>query len=223
MKFDSGYTLKETLLENLRSARWRPGEKLPAERHLCVLYDVGRSTVRRTLAELKSRGLVKQIMGSGTYVADDIADKLPPVVSSEFVISPSELMEARLIFEPGMIDLAVRNATSADFAILEQCCRNADEAETVEQFEYWDDAFHRALAAATHNGLVINVLTLMSKVRDQSEWGLLKKKSATPERRAAYQREHWTILGELRQREVETARQALFNHLVHVRRNMFGY
>ncbi|HQT44289.1 MAG TPA: FCD domain-containing protein [Halothiobacillus sp.] len=92
------------------------------------------------------------------------------------------MMEARLIFEPGITDLTVRDANSADFTVLEQCCCNADEVEGVEQFEYWDDAFHRALAAATHNGLLINVLTLMLKGRDQSEWGLLKDKA-----------QHWNV------------------------------
>jgi DNA-binding FadR family transcriptional regulator len=220
---DPGFTLKAALLENLRTGRWRPGERLPAERQLSELHAVGRSTVRRVLSELKELGLVIQSIGSGTFVAKDIAGKLPQLAATDAGISPSELMEARLIFEPGMIDLVIRNATTADFTRLEQCCRSADEAQSVEQFEYWDDAFHCGLAAATHNGLVVSVLSLMSKVRDHSEWGLLKKKSASAERRAAYQQEHWNILAQLRQRDVETARAALLAHLVHVRRNMFGY
>lgn len=223
MSNDPGFMLKTALLENLRSGRWRPGERLPAERQMCELHAVGRATVRRVLSDLKDLGLVTQAVGSGTFVAADIAGKLPQPALQEAGTSPSELMEARLIFEPGMIDLVVRNATAADFTRLEQYCRNADDAQSVEQFEYWDDAFHCGLAAATHNGLVVSVLSLMSKVRDHSEWGLLKKKTASAERRAAYQTEHWDILAQLRQRDVETARAALVAHLVHVRRNMFGY
>ena len=220
---DAGFALKQALLAALRDARWQAGEKLPTERQMCALYTVGRSTVRRVLGEMKALGLVTQTVGSGTYVARDIADKLPQAALPELGISPAELMEARLIFEPGLIDLAIRNGTTADFAALEECCRNADTARTLQQFEYWDDAFHRTLAAATHNGFVGSVFALISKVRDDGEWGLLKQRSAMPERRAEYQREHWAILAALRQRDAALAREALRDHLVHVRRNMFGY
>lgn len=220
---DPGFALKQALLANLRDADWQAGEKLPTERQMCMLYNVGRSTVRRVLGDLKALGLVTQRVGSGTFVAGDIAEKLPQAVVPNAGISPADLMEARLIFEPGLIDLAIRNGTGADFAALEDCCRNADKATTLAQFEHWDDAFHRGLATATHNGFVAGVFALISKVRDNGEWGLLKHRSAMPERRAAYQREHWAILAALRQRDADAARRALVNHLVHVRLNMFGY
>ena len=219
---DPGFALKQALLANLRDARWQAGEKLPTERQMCALYNVGRSTVRRVLGEMKALGLVTQTVGSGTYAAPNVADKLPPAARPDIGISPAELMEARLIFEPGLVDLVIRNGSAADFATLEECCRNADTARTLEQFEFWDDAFHRALAAATHNGFVVSVFALISKVRDHGEWGLLKQRSAMPERRAEYQREHWAILAALRQRDGGLARDALANHLIHVRRNMFG-
>ncbi|HVB66728.1 MAG TPA: FCD domain-containing protein [Acetobacteraceae bacterium] len=220
---DPAFALKQALLANLRDAHWHAGEKLPTERQMCTLYNVGRSTVRRVLGEMAALGLVTRTVGSGTYVARDIADTLPHAALPEVGISPAELMEARLIFEPGLVDLAIRNGTAADFAALEKCCRNADVARTLEQFEYWDDAFHRALATATHNGFVGSVFALISKVRDDGEWGLLKQRSAMPERRVEYQREHWAILAALRQRDAGLARAALVDHLVHVRRNMFGY
>lgn len=218
---DPALALKQTLLANLRDAYWQPGEKMPTEREMCALYKVGRSTVRRVLGELKAMGLITQTVGSGTFVAARPAEQPPPPV--EIGIGPAELMEARLIFEPGLIDLVVRNGTGADFAELEACCHNADAAQTLAQFEHWDDAFHRGLAAATHNGFVVSVFALISRVRDAGEWGLLKQRSAIPERRAAYQREHWTILAALRQRDAVQAREALHQHLLHVRRNMFGY
>lgn len=207
----------------LRDARWEPGQKLPTERQLCALYDVGRATVRRVLGELKELGLITQTVGSGTYVAKDVADRLPRGAAPQGSPSPADLMEARLVFEPALIDLVIRNATPADFAALETCCRNADTAETLEQFEHWDGAFHQKLADATHNAFVVSVSALISKARDQGEWGLLKRKSATPDRRVVYQREHWALLAALKNRDAGTARAAIFNHLITVRRNMFDF
>lgn len=220
---DPADVLKQTLLANLREARWQPGERLPTEREMCVLYQVGRSTVRRVLTEMKSMGLITQTVGRGTFVAPQQPQRPPLTALGEVGISPAELMEARLIFEPGLVELVVRNGTAADFAELELCCRNGEAAQALAQFEYWDDAFHRGLAAATHNGFVVSVFAMISRVRDAGEWGLLKQRSALPERWVEYRREHWAILTALRQRDAEQAREALAQHLLHVRRNMFGY
>jgi DNA-binding FadR family transcriptional regulator len=216
---DPRYDVKERLLAGLRDSQWQPGQRLPTERQMCAQYNVGRAAVRRALGELKQLGLITQTVGSGTYVAKDAAEKL--MSATPAAISPAQLMEARLVFEPGLVDLIVRNATADDFAVLEACCRNADAAATLTQFEHWDGAFHQGLAHATHNGFVNTVFALITKVRNNGEWGLLKKKSATPERRVIYQREHWSLLAALRNRDADTARTALISHLINVRYNMF--
>jgi len=221
---DPVYILKETLLANLRNGQWRAGERIPAERHLSESYGVGRSTVRRVLGQLKDMGLIEQAVGSGTFVTSDFADKLPPAQEDESVnVSPAELMEARLIFEPVLIDLVVRNGTAADFAAMEECCQHGEQAATLEQFEYWDGAFHQRLAAATHNNFVSGVFDLINKVRECGEWGVLKKKSVTPERRRAYQQEHRALVNALKQRDADAAKQVMLEHLTNVRRNLFGY
>ena len=220
---DPAYLLKEELLENLREGRWRPGEKLPTERQLAESFGVGRSTVRRVLRQLKELGLITQIVGSGTYIGEELAEKLPKPEPLALGISPAELMDARLIFEPGLIDLVVRNGTAADLAGMEECCLKAEQAETLEQFEYWDNAFHQKIAEATHNQFVISVFELMTKVRERGEWGLLKQKSVTPERRDAYQREHRALWAALKNRDAEAARATILTHLIHVRRNLLGY
>jgi DNA-binding FadR family transcriptional regulator len=220
---DPVFTLKQTLLTNLRDSRWRPGERLPTERQLSESFAVGRSTVRRALGQMKEMGLITQTVGSGTYVAPDIAQKLPKAEETQAGVSPAELMEARLIFEPGLIDLVVRNGTPADFATLEMCCVNGEQAPSLEAFEVWDAEFHQKLAEAAHNNFVISVFNLILKVREHAEWGLLKKRSLTPERRQAYQVEHRKLLAALRERDAGTAREAIVMHLSNVRRNLFDY
>jgi DNA-binding FadR family transcriptional regulator len=222
LSIDTGYLLKETLIANLRSGRWRPGERLPAERQMMQSYEVGRSTVRRVLAQLKEMGLIIQAVGSGTYVAKNALDKLPEPLAPATATSPSELMEARLIFEPALADLVTLNANAADFAALQACCARAETAETFEQFEYWDAALHRALAAATHNHFVISVFNLMNDARERAEWGLLKKRSLTTARREAYQREHRALVEAIRNRDAATVRKSIVAHLMHVQRNLFN-
>jgi DNA-binding GntR family transcriptional regulator len=60
-------------------------------------------------------------------------------------------------------------------------------------------------------------------VREQGDWGVLKKRSVTPERRAIYEQEHRDLVAALKARDAEAARELMEAHLVQVRRNMFGY
>ncbi len=69
---------------------------------------------------------------------------------------------------------------------------------------------------------MLDVFRLMSQARAHGQWGLLKKRSVTPERRLAYQAEHRRLVDALQARDATSARQATLEHLVHVRRNLLG-
>jgi DNA-binding FadR family transcriptional regulator len=219
-----GASLKEDLIEKLRNRQLRPGERLPTERELGETYGIGRSAVRRVLTQIKDRGLITQTVGSGTYVSEDADRHLddPRALGMSTEGSPADLMEARLILEPMLLDLVVRNATATDLAQLEECCSNAEKAQTQQQFEYWDGQLHQRIAAASHNSLIISIYALVTKARENAEWGMLKKKSFNPESRAEYEVDHRSVVSALKNRDVDRAKAALSEHLHHIRQNMFG-
>ncbi|MDM7948423.1 phosphonate metabolism transcriptional regulator PhnF [Hydrogenophaga sp.] len=53
---------------------YEPGQRLPSEHVLAEQYGVNRHTVRRSLASLCQKGLVRITQGSGTYVEDFAVD-----------------------------------------------------------------------------------------------------------------------------------------------------
>ena len=214
---DRSSGLKDALVGDLAAGRWQAGDRLPTEREFCTRYQVGRATVRRALGEIKAMGLISQTVGSGTFVTPAVADRLRP----EPDLSPAMLMDARLVLEPALIDLVVRHATAADFAALATCCDRADAAETLGGFEQWDAEFHLYLARASHNVFLTTVFAQMSRARETAEWGSLKRRSVTAERRLAYGLEHRAILSALRDRDGALAMAGLRNHLLNVRRNLF--
>ena len=63
----------------------------------------------------------------------------------------------------------------------------------------------------------------MSQARAQSEWGMLKKRSLTPERRLAYQAEHRRLVQAIKNRDPVQAKALATDHLLHVRRNLLGF
>jgi len=217
--------LRDAILDKLHSGQWRAGDRLPTERELSDQHGVSRTTVRKALQDLKQQGLIEQTVGSGTYVAEHAGLRLGQraVQDSSQTTSPAELMEARLALEPAIIEMAIRNANAADLRRMEQCCTEAEQAQTLEAFEHWDAELHQAIADAAHNSFVANVFQLMKTVRAQGDWGQLKKKSVTPERRLAYQAEHRAIVDALRERDAARAREHTLAHLVHVRQNLLGY
>src|SRR5262249_12734727 len=52
----------------IADGRFAAGEKLPGELEIAETYRVNRHTVRRALAALAERGIVRAERGSGTYV-----------------------------------------------------------------------------------------------------------------------------------------------------------
>ncbi|MGE0100548.1 MAG: FadR/GntR family transcriptional regulator [Hydrogenophaga sp.] len=217
--------LRETILEQLQAGQWRAGDRLPTERELADTFAVSRTTVRKALAELKQQGLIEQTVGSGTFVTEQAGARLGRRVQQDSSqhTSPADLMEARLALEPAIIELAIRNANAADLQRMDACCDQAEAADTLEAFEHWDAELHQAIADAAHNSFVGNVFSLMKTVRAQGDWGQLKKKSVTPERRLAYQAQHRQIVSALRDRDAARARELTLEHLLHVRQNLLGY
>ena len=217
--------LRDTILDNLRSRTWRAGQQLPTERALGEQFGLSRSTVRRVLQDFKRKHLITQTVGSGTYVSDRVHEALSDLVPGGPArsVSPAELMSARLALEPALVEMVIGNATAADFACMDACNQRAEAATTPEDFEHWDAQLHEAIAEAAHNGFIAGVFRLMSQARAQGEWGVMKRRSATPQRRLEYQHEHRALVAALKDRDVERARALWLAHLLHVRTNLLGY
>ncbi|MBS7543645.1 FadR/GntR family transcriptional regulator [Ancylobacter oerskovii] len=201
------------------SGTYGPGAKLPTERALAEKLGVPRSAVRDVLSVLEAQKKVVRIIGSGTYVA-----KTPPAgePARSRDASPTEIMAARLIVEPRLAQLVVMNATAADFERMEACNREAEAADDFEEFETWDAALHQAIAEATHNRLMVAIYATITAARDHADWGELKRRSITAERRDLYRQEHREIVAALRARDGRAAEAAMTRHLVRVKANLLG-
>lgn len=216
--------LRQFILSNLGARRWRAGDRLPPERELCQQFGIGRGGVRRVLQEFKQLGAITQTVGSGTYVTERAPSVAQALSAGDPYrqTSPSELMEARLALEPAIVEMVIANATPADFEHMEACCERAEAATSLEDFEHWDGMLHEAIAAAAHNSFVANVFRMMNDVRNQGEWGMLKKRSVTPQRRLQYQAEHRKLVQAIKRRDGAEACAMTLDHLLHVQRNLLA-
>jgi DNA-binding FadR family transcriptional regulator len=209
--------LQAALEQALRAGQWAPGAKLPTERALGLRYGVARNTVRRALDALEQQGLIHRHVGRGTFRS------APPAAPAEQeALSPSDVVECRLILEPDMISLAVARATQADLARMDECLRGTDAAPDLPAFEHWDAALHDAFAQATHNNAVIAMSRSLARVRERTDWGRLKARGNTAGHRATLQEQHHAMVEAVRQRDRDAARRVMRAHILFVQAYMFG-
>ena len=62
--------VKEALRGRIEQADSRPGDQLPGEPELCVVFEVSRTVIRQALTELLHEGLIVRQKGRGTFVAE---------------------------------------------------------------------------------------------------------------------------------------------------------
>lgn len=229
VRADGARSLTRYIHEQIESGTFPAGYRLPTERELSDRFAVSRGTVRRVLSNFKGQGLITQIVGSGTFISEQAKELLaandaPRLNARTTAIqtSPAQLMEARLLIEPPLVALIVRYATASDFERMDECLIRSEGATAIEEFEHWDGALHQAFAEATHNSFFLRILELSNAVREEGEWGRLKRVSLTPERRKRYEIQHRSIVEALRDRDEYTARAQLEEHLLEVQRNLFG-
>ena len=196
--------------QGLLTGRFSSGDRLPTERELAALLLLPRTAIRRSLAKLEAGGRIARYVGRGTFITERPAE-LSPLSSAT---SPAEIMEVRLMLEPQIAALAASTATPAELALVRQRLAACEDAPNQESFEAADAAFHRAIAAATHNEFLLHIFDVVNAVRNEPLWGSLKRRSFTSERRQAYERDHRSIGDALEQRDGESARTLMRTHIL---------
>lgn len=211
-------SLRALLDEQTAIGHLGPGSKLPTERELVVRLQEPRSAIRRALDALEREGRIVRHVGRGTFLTETAgrSEGAPPDTS------PTEIMQVRLVIEPPVAGLAARVATQADLARIQEHLEAGGMSTEFEAFESCDAQLHRAIATAAHNGLLLSMFDVMNSARSLPVWGSLKRRTSTPENRAAYHREHDAIVTALLDRDPDQAHQAMRKHLEHVSDTLLG-
>lgn len=67
-------SIAATLAEEIGRGDYRAGDRLPSEAELAARFGVNRHTLRRSLAHLAARGLIRSRRGAGAFVAERPVD-----------------------------------------------------------------------------------------------------------------------------------------------------
>lgn len=144
------------LLARIVAGEWEVGGKLPGETTLAPQLGVGRSTAREAIRLLAGRGVLATRQGSGVFVtATDAPGTWDDVVRRADIVA---VLEARTAIEVEAASLAARRRTATDLDRLGQtlAARDRGRADVVTHVET-DRAFHRAIVAAAHNPVLLDL------------------------------------------------------------------
>jgi GntR family transcriptional regulator, hexuronate regulon transcriptional repressor len=202
--------LARTLLDELAQGLYAVGARLPAERDLAIRFDVSRPTVREAIIALEVQGIVEVRIGSGAYVL-----RLPGKEDNPgFNVTAFELTEARLLFEGEAAALAATQVTPEDLAEIELLVQQiAAENQDPNGTDKADRAFHLAIAKATRNVAIYNVIEDLWDMRATSPEAALLHEKARHANVKPVVEEHSAVLEALKARDSVAARAAMRTHL----------
>ena len=200
-----------------------PGDRLPPERELTVSLDMTRSTLRKALDALEREGAIWRHVGKGTFVAaQGTGTNATSLAELSQHVTPVHLMRARLSLEPAICREAAINASEEAVRRLKQARDGAREAESWDAYEAQDDVFHRAVAQATDNPLLLALFDQLNQVRRAVAWNSVMRTSDRPARDHSSFAEHDLIVAAIESRDATAAHAAMRQHLGSVSARLFG-
>ena len=196
----------------IQSAAFKPGDRLPPERKLVEHFGATRNFVRRAILQLEREGLVSRHVGRGTFVLDADADLRPATAAPGITYSPVDILEARMVIEPGFADLIVARCTEEDFAKLEVALIRLEKAPTQQEFREAGYELHLELARVTRNPMLIRIFEMIIEARKAAGWRRLRALNETPEQRQSQAAANRSIVDALRDRDALVARRLIRTH-----------
>ena len=214
------HQLADDLRARIESGDIAAGDKLPTERHMASQYAVSRTTVREALLALELAGLVDIRGGAGVFargtVKHDVASESAAAQPTAF-----EIIDARRAFEPEVAAAAAAAARHGDFAAMEAAIAEMEtEERSGSDEERADRLFHLAVAQATGNQVLANVVRTLWDQTEALAWQRTLQLVRTADRRGLWIADHRKVMAAIRAGDRNAARKAMKAHLNNVRQVM---
>jgi len=216
--------LVNQILEKLRKGDLEPGSRLPSQRELASMSQVGLSSVREAVKILAAMGYLEVTQGKGTFISQDALsrDESPSRLETALeAVSLADLMKAREIMECGAVEMVANMPDEEDFSRIRDALHMIEAcAQDEKGFYEADFDFHIAIAEATHNKAIYEIVNfLVDRVhQNHTEFMAKSLKNLLPiniQRSIASARE---IYARLTERQGEQAAWCMRDHL-----NIVGY
>ena len=205
----------------LLSGTLAPGDRLPAEGDLASSLGLSRTSLREAVRALSFLNVLDTRQGDGTYVTELgpglVLDALGFAVDLQRGAALLDLVAVRRILEPAATALAAGRIDAVEVAQLRATIDSGMAATDVQHLVETDLAFHRIIAGAAGNLVLVPLLDgLAAPTVRLRVWRGLSESGST-ERTLV---EHTAIVDALAVGDAELARAAATVHIAGVERWM---
>lgn len=203
----------KTILKKIEKKELKIGERLPSERELAAELEVSRSSVREAISAMNIMGMV-QIHPKGRTVLQDFHLGKFINVLSEILLSDEnmheQIQEFRVCIECEAARLAAARGNGNTLRKIMTKMKNCTNKKRAEKL---DVEFHRALAEASENKLMIQAsMAVMTLIEFSIKYNrsILEKKYPNLEELI---NEHEQITCAIENKEVDLAGALIRKHL----------
>lgn len=203
----------------IASNQLKPGEKLPPERQLAEELNVSRTSIREALRTLEMMGYLESKVGisGGTFVKD---------VTMETVVSPfsqmlvrngnfiADLLETRLVLEIEVARLAALRRNDQDLEKIGKAIESMEEEiKKGGTGINGDNEYHRALGAAAHNDVLLNMVRMCGDLMEMQREEHLSNLNGESARAL---KSHKAILKAVKEQDEEKAQSLMRKHITNL-------
>jgi GntR family transcriptional regulator, transcriptional repressor for pyruvate dehydrogenase complex len=205
----------EYLEDRILAGKLKSGDKLPSDRNLAILFNVGRTSIREALKVLSVLGLINILPGQGTFIASDSSDFFLTPLSWTFLLGEKNLeqvISVRNVLEIESARLAATKATTEDLETLKEIFQKSKKAYLESNFQQFLDLdldFHLTIAQCSHNLILYNLLQTSRKlIKHISKSGMLNIENLE-----AVFKEHTLIYENIMEHRITEVVESMNNHL----------
>lgn len=211
----------ETIFDMIKEGVLKPGDKLDSVQQLAENFQVGRAAIREALSALQAMGLIEMKQGEGTYVRSFDPSMISFPISIAALMKKEDivhLMEVRKLLEVGTAAVAARKRTEKDLKTMEHALdRMREGLGNKELGDEADFLFHMAIAEASQNPMLINLMNnisglMIETMRETRRIWLFSDQTASEQ----LLDEHMLIFEAIREQKEDLAQLQMNRHLVNV-------
>lgn len=211
--------------EQLLVGQLQPGDRLPSMAELAQQLQISQASVREAYRVLESLGVVNVVQGRGTTVSatfQSSAGNRDPF--SFFQLAEREtqthLFEVRKLLEPELAALAADRATAAEAeAVYDTAVAMENLFRQNEDFIEPDIRFHELVALASHNPLMLRILSALNTLLLDSRRHTSRIPGAS-EKAIHY---HKLIAAAIKEQNPDVARSLMYQHIADVERDTLEF
>ena len=153
------------------AAELQPGDRLMSERDLAERLGVSRTSVRQALTALSAQGMVEVRHGDGVYLLRSPGDLIPNFAAeiAESEVDHAMIWEVREGIEVEAARLAASRREDGDLVAMRAALEAmADSVGEGGDGVAGDRAFHAAVATASHNPLLRELVAQLAEAIDRT-------------------------------------------------------